>query len=414
MKNVQATNGYGGSMMNGMQTLDPWQDYFNYPTGSLLGIISVIMSLGSIAALPVVPYKADLLGRRMGILIGCAVMIFGVILQSVSANYGMFLAGRFFIGFEVAIAQGASPLLITELVHTQHRAIVTTIYNNTFYSFLLGYLSLTSVATWYVELSLLRGSHLAPTTSQTTGHGGRQLSHKPCPLYYRFSSFALKVLADCYANGDMEDEVVQLQLHEIQETIRLEEFESSSWLELVRTRGNRHRTIILISAVLFSQWSGNSLASYYIAQILDDIGYTDSVEQNLINGCLQIMNFTVALTICFFVDKIGRRKLFLVSTAGMLIAFIVWIICSARYDIAGSSAAVNAMIDMIYVYYLFYNIACSGDRGLNGKFAQRAARALMALAWILKNDNVSSIPNRPSGLRKSRKRLFKPSIDSGD
>lgn len=57
--------------------------------------------------------------------------ILGVILQSISANYGMFLAARFLIGFGVAIAHGASPLLITELAHTQHRAIFTTIYNST-------------------------------------------------------------------------------------------------------------------------------------------------------------------------------------------------------------------------------------------------------------------------------------------
>jgi MFS family permease len=74
MLTVEATNGYDGSMMNGLQTLAPWQEHFNHPSGSLLGILSAILSLGSIAALPVVPYTADLLGRRMGILIGCSIM----------------------------------------------------------------------------------------------------------------------------------------------------------------------------------------------------------------------------------------------------------------------------------------------------------------------------------------------------
>jgi MFS family permease len=180
-------------------------------------------------------------------------------------------------------------------------------------------------------------------------------------VYKGQSERALKVLADCHANGDQEDEVVQLQMEEIRETIRLEkEFESNSWLDLIRTKGNRHRMIILISAGLFSQWSGNGLVSYYIVKILDNIGYTDPVEQNLINGCLQIMNFIVALTMCFFVDKLGRRRLFLISTAGMLVAFIVWTICSARYDEAGNRAAANSVIAMIYIYYLFYNIAWSG------------------------------------------------------
>lgn len=60
-------------------------------------------------------------------------MILGVVLQSIGANIQMFIAARFFIGFGVAVAHGAAPLLISELVHPQHRAIFTTIYNSTWY-----------------------------------------------------------------------------------------------------------------------------------------------------------------------------------------------------------------------------------------------------------------------------------------
>lgn len=92
------------------------------------------MAIGSLVAIPFVPYVADGLGRRAGILIGCIIMILGVILQSIAINLSMFISARFFIGFGVAIAHGASPLLITELVHPQHRAIFTTIYNTTWYA----------------------------------------------------------------------------------------------------------------------------------------------------------------------------------------------------------------------------------------------------------------------------------------
>ncbi len=91
------------------------------------------MSVGSIVALPVVPYIADILGRRTGVIIGCSIMILGVVLQSIGSNLAMFTGARFFIGFGVAIAHGASPLLLTELVHPQHRAVYTTIYNCTWY-----------------------------------------------------------------------------------------------------------------------------------------------------------------------------------------------------------------------------------------------------------------------------------------
>jgi MFS family permease len=76
-------------------------------------------------------------------MIGCVTMILGVVLQTISINLNMFIAARFFIGFGVAIAHGASPLLVTELVHPQHRATFTTIYNTTWYmgSFIAAWLT---------------------------------------------------------------------------------------------------------------------------------------------------------------------------------------------------------------------------------------------------------------------------------
>lgn len=168
-------------------------------------------------------------------------------------------------------------------------------------------------------------------------------------------------MADVHAQGDQDDEVVNLELREIRDTIQLEQkYECTGWSELWRTKGNRHRLLILITAGLFSQLSGNGLVSYYIHLVLNGLGYTESVEQNLINGCLQILNFTVALTMAFFVDKLGRRRLFLISTCGMLVAFVVWTICSAQHEMTQSKTAGRAVIAMIYVYYLFYNVAWAG------------------------------------------------------
>jgi len=130
---TSATNGYDGSMMNGLQTLPQWKKSFNDPDASSRGLLNAIMSVGSICAIPIVPYIADILGRRTGVIIGCLLMILGVILQSISINLHMFIGARFFIGFGVAIAHGSSPLLLTELVHPQHRAVYTTVYNTMWY-----------------------------------------------------------------------------------------------------------------------------------------------------------------------------------------------------------------------------------------------------------------------------------------
>ncbi|KIX03380.1 uncharacterized protein Z518_06932 [Rhinocladiella mackenziei CBS 650.93] len=360
---TSATNGYDGSMMNGLQTLTAWQDHFNHPKGGKIGILNAIMSIGSLCAIPFVPYTADWLGRRMGILIGCIIMMVGVVLQSISAGFGMFLGARFLIGFGVAIAHGASPLLITELVHPQHRAIFTTIYNTTWYAGAI-------VAAWltygtdHIENNW---SWRIPTIAQAAPSLIQIIFIWFVPESPRWyiahgkEERGLEVLGKVHANGNENDELVQLEFVEIRDTIRLEkEIEGNGWLELVKTRGNRRRLIILLSAGLFSQWSGNGLVSYYINKILNSIGYTDTLTQNLINGVLQIFNLFIAVLACFFVDKVGRRKLFITSTAGMLGTFIVWTICSARYAIDGSKSAANAVIGMIYIYYFWYNIAWSG------------------------------------------------------
>ncbi|KAK4617257.1 Lactose permease [Fulvia fulva] len=360
---TSATNGFDGSMVNGLQSLEPWQEYFDHPKGSLLGLFACIMSVGSLAALPVVPYTADIMGRRWGIIIGCVIMLLGVVLQGISVNFRMFIAARFFLGFGVAIAHGASPLLITELVHPQHRAIFTTIYNTT----------------WYF------GSIIAAWTTFGTNHIGNNWSWRvpsilqaaPSILQLLFVWFvpesprfllskgkveqAHSVLAKVHANGNLEDEVVLLELKEIKDTITLEkEFEGNGWLQLFNTKGNRRRLIILLTLGLFSQWSGNGLASYYLNLVLNDIGVTNSNTQLVINGCLQIMNFIVAIGQCFIVDRVGRRTLFLVSTSGMLVAFIVWTACAGEFAKTGVQAQGNTVIAMIYIYYIFYNLAWSG------------------------------------------------------
>ncbi|KAK3072156.1 hypothetical protein LTR53_007349 [Teratosphaeriaceae sp. CCFEE 6253] len=360
---TSATNGYDGSMVNGLQSLEPWQSYFNHPTGSLLGLFACIMSVGSLCALPITPYIADGLGRRWGIIIGCLIMILGVILQAISINFRMFIAARFFIGFGVAIAHGASPLLICELVHPQHRATFTTIYNTTWNvgSIIAAWLtfgtnhvpgnwswripSIVQAAPSIVQLIFVWFVPESPRFM--VAHGQVEKAHQ--------------TIANVHANGNLDDEVVLLEIQEIRDTLKLEqELEGNGWKELIRTKGNRRRLAILLTLGLFSQWSGNGLASYYLSLVLQGVGITNSNIQLVINGSLQILNFIVAFGQCFVVDYFGRRTLFLVSTSGMLCAFIVWTACAGEYAKTANKATGNTVIAMIFIYYVFYNMAWSG------------------------------------------------------
>jgi len=41
---TSSTNGYDGSMMNGLQSLTQWTDYFNNPSGGRLGLLNAIQA----------------------------------------------------------------------------------------------------------------------------------------------------------------------------------------------------------------------------------------------------------------------------------------------------------------------------------------------------------------------------------
>jgi hypothetical protein len=72
------------------------------------------------------------------------------------------------------------------------------------------------------------------------------------------------------------------------------------------------------------QWVGNAVVTYYLVLVLNDIGITNATNQALINGGLQIFNL-LASVFCgaLFVDRLGRRTLFLWSAAGMGSSYIV-------------------------------------------------------------------------------------------
>jgi MFS family permease len=149
-------------------------------------------------------------------------------------------------------------------------------------------------------------------------------------------------------------------MREIQESLALESeaVSGTSWLTLIRTPANRRRTLIAVIVGWFSQWNGVGVVSYYLTLVLDTIGITEVKDQTLINGLLQIFNWIVAISLgALMVDRLGRRMLFLVSTIGMLFSYIAWTALTAQFVQTRDTALGRAVVGMIFVYYLFYDIA---------------------------------------------------------
>lgn len=172
---------------------------------------------------------------------------------------------------------------------------------------------------------------------------------------------AFAVLAKYHANGDHSSKLVQFEYDEVKKTIELEAIVAQNgWRELVRSKANRKRLMIILALGLFSQWSGNGLVSYYLNTVLNEIGITDSQTQLKINLGLSCYNGLIACSFAFQVDRFGRRPLFLVSSIGMLVSFIIWTICSSINSRTHSGSSGVGVLVFIFIYYTFYNFAFSG------------------------------------------------------
>jgi MFS family permease len=170
---------------------------------------------------------------------------------------------------------------------------------------------------------------------------------------------ATAILTKYHAGPDTSSSpLVSREIAEIVQTINLEKLaKNTGWSALISTPGNRKRTLIAVCLGAFAQWNGIGVVSYYLTLVLDTVGITDSFNQTLINGLLQIFNFAAAFSAAILVDRLGRRTLFLWSGIGMLISYIIWTACSALNSQTGSKPAGIVVVVCLFTFFFHYDIA---------------------------------------------------------
>ncbi|KAH8661063.1 hypothetical protein BGZ61DRAFT_564569 [Ilyonectria robusta] len=320
--------GYDSSMTNGLLALPTWNSFMNYPTGAWLGFINCIYIIGILVTLPICPF---------GIWIGFAFLSLGVGLQAGAQNVTTFILGRFFLGVNTGWYTTATPLLITEVAYPPHRGIASSLYNCGWY---VGAV-VTAWVTFGTRNDPTSWSWRIPSVLQALLPIIALPGFILCPESPRWlisvnrQSDARTVLANAHAGGDLSSPLVNLEAIEIEIAIEeeLAAQKSTSYLQLFRGKGNRHRLLISVTLGFFAQWTGSGVVSYYLAIVLQTVGITSVTHQTLISACLQIWNLIFATAAAFSVDRLGRRKLFMASGAVMLVAYVIVTALSGSFAI---------------------------------------------------------------------------------
>ncbi|EMC95461.1 hypothetical protein BAUCODRAFT_542108 [Baudoinia panamericana UAMH 10762] len=361
---VQATNGFDGSLMNGLQTLTYWQSYFGHPTGAQLGVFNGTQGLGSVFAVFFLWWLVEKIGRKLTIIAGAFIIVLGVFIQSFATNLAMFASARAIIGMGLSFEYTAAPMLVTELAHPTHRAQLSTLLNTLYYFgatlaawVTLGTLTIQSDWSWRsVSLLQMFPSIISILFTWFVPESPRWLVKKGKVEKAR------DIILKYHCGGDESDPLLALEMHEIESTLAFErENSGGSWLELFKTRGNRWRTWVVCSCSFLTQATGTTLIGYYLVVVLSGIGITNPRTQSIINGCLTMWNMGWAFWGAYVIDKFGRRKMMLSSLTGqLLLGFLPWTICNAIYTMRGTSGAGYAVIAFIFIGSAFYSTTWNG------------------------------------------------------
>ncbi|KAL5330311.1 hypothetical protein ACEPPN_003837 [Leptodophora sp. 'Broadleaf-Isolate-01'] len=128
---------------------------------------------------------------------------------------------------------------------------------------------------------------------------------------------ALEVIALTYADGDTANPIALASYREIIDTLNWEREagETMTFLQMVKTPSSRKRTLLAVSVSVFVMLSGT---------MLDNAGITDSTTQLEINVILNAFCLCVAIGGTACLNKIGRKPLGAFSV-GLLAIFIFMI-----------------------------------------------------------------------------------------
>ncbi|KAJ5429044.1 hypothetical protein N7491_006060 [Penicillium cf. griseofulvum] len=344
-----AANGYDGSLMNGLQALPIFMQDLGDVDSNTLGLIIAGVSLGGIT-----------LGAK-SVALGSAIMVCASVIQAATQGRWAFFGTRLMMGIGLGFAQTAAPPLTAEIAHPRHRGTVTAVFQSVWY-FGAILSAIITLATLYLFNSW---SWRFPCLMQAFFPALQLLGLFIVPESPRWlisknrREEALEILARYHANGDRTDELVLFEYQEICEAIDFENLvaEDSGWRAFFATRGAIHRLMICVLVGFMIQWAGNGIISYYLAPILKNVGITSPSQQAGINLSLQVWNAICAVGGAFATERYGRRPLWMISTASMLVFFSAVTALSAVFAERHIKPAGSASVAMLFLFFGSYAIA---------------------------------------------------------
>ncbi len=307
---------------------------FGYDTGVISGALLFIKSdlhagqfaqqaivsallLGAMVGAVLSGYLADAISRKWTKVLSGSIYVIGALGCAFAINAPMLIGFRFLLGISVGTASFVAPLYISEvsppkvrggLVSFNQLAVTSGILIAYIVNFLLK--DVTDNWRWMLGLAAVPGAALAI--------GMLSVPHTPRWLVQQQRQDEAREVLDSLRDSD-PDADIDSELDTITEASKEEGASRVRDLLAPKIRG---LMTIGLGLALFQQFVGINTVIYYAPTILADTGLTNSssITQTVFVG---ITNVVFTIVAVLLLDRVGRRKLLLTGTLGMVLSLLL-------------------------------------------------------------------------------------------
>lgn len=323
--------GFEQGVMSSLLTNHYFKDYYGNPLPAAVGSMIAILEIGALFSSVVAGKVGDKIGRRRTIRYGAFIFATGGLIQASSVNILNLSAGRLIAGIAIGLLTTIIPCYQGEISPPDDRGFYgcleftgnivgysLSIWVDYAFSFIEGDISWRSplYVQFFVGLLLWLGSFVIVETPRWL-------------LDHNHDCEGMIVIADLYANGDIEDEFAKTEYRNIKESVLIARVEGGERsYHYLFTKYTKRLSIACFSQ-MFAQLNGINIISYYAPMIFESAGWIGR-QAILMTGINSIIYVLSTIPPWFLVDKWGRRPILMsgaltMGTPLFVIAWSLWL-----------------------------------------------------------------------------------------
>ncbi|KAJ5826736.1 hypothetical protein N7447_003499 [Penicillium robsamsonii] len=332
--------GYDQGVMGGLLTLDTFVETFpemdtvgksltaaqkSY-NSSVQGVVIAIYEIGCMFGALGTLWAGDRYGRRKVVFGGAIIMCIGATIQCAAFGLPQFVTGRIITGIGNGFVTATVPMWQSECAKPKRRGAMVMI-EGVLIVFGLAFSYWLNFAFYFINNQV---NWRFPIAFQCVFAGILiafilSMPESPRWLIKMGRNSESRAVFAALEGLPVTDPVIEMHVQSV--CVGLEQEQGSRIsLKMIGTQGRKkhfHRSMLAIWSQAMQQLSGTNLITYYATTIYQGSIGLSAVNARIVAACQNTAYMFVACVAIFTIERIGRRKLLMIGSAGQMSSMVV-------------------------------------------------------------------------------------------